>query len=95
MYCSYSFTRKIQNGFLQFLLLLLRSTLLLLNGNMYMIGNSFFAFKCFHCPQLFYFPPHDRCSSVGTSSVTDGTRRRSALLGQANVKIGHQLLFRL
>ena len=34
IYCTYSRTQKIQNGFLQFLLLFLRSTLLL-NRNMH------------------------------------------------------------
>ena len=55
-YCSYLDTQKIQNDFLQFLLLFLRSTLLIKETNI--ICNVFFLFlKSFHCPQLHYCSP--------------------------------------
>jgi len=45
IYCSYSGTHNIQNGLLHFLLLFLRSTLLL-NRNRY-VGEEFFVFYKF------------------------------------------------
>jgi len=52
IYCSYSCTYNIQNNFLHFLLLLLRSTLLL-NRNKH-VGEEFFVFISLHFPQHFY-----------------------------------------
>ena len=54
IYCSYSPTQKIQNGFLQCLLLLLRSTLLL-NRNKHN-WERLYCFVCFNCLQLFQPP---------------------------------------
>ena len=65
IYCSYLDTQKIQNDFLQFLLLFLRSTLLIKETNI--ICNVFFLFlKSFHCPQLHYCSP---CPTAAPASL--------------------------
>jgi len=55
IYCSYSGTDNIQNGFLHFLLLFLRSTLLL-NRNRY-IGEELFVFYKFAFPSPLLLTP--------------------------------------
>jgi len=62
IYCSYSRTEKIKNGFPLFYLLFLRSTLLL-NRNKH-IGNDLFVLYKFPLPSNVLLTPALRCSGA-------------------------------
>ena len=55
IYCNYSGTQKIQNNFLKFMLLFLRSSLLMIRNRR--IGKNFLFVISFHWPQPFYCFP--------------------------------------
>jgi len=55
IYCNYSGTQKIQNNFLKFMLLFLRSSLLMIRNKR--IGKNFLFVISFHWPQPFYCFP--------------------------------------
>jgi len=72
IYCSYSIIHNIQNGFLHFVLLLLRSTMLL-NRNKH-IAEDMFVFNKFAFPSTVILSP---CPTAATCVLSNSTYKLS------------------